>query len=78
VADAVMVSKDLMVGTRSLYVVRDGVLQLQTVTVTGHAGDQVILRGLADGTVILGEPWPEARPGVPLPQSSRTKSGEGR
>lgn len=78
VPDAVAVSKDLLVGTRSLYVVRQGVLQLQTVIVAGHVGDRVILRGLADGTVILAQPWPEARPGARVPGADGNSAGEGR
>jgi membrane fusion protein (multidrug efflux system) len=51
----------------SVYVVEDSVLTLKPITVTFDAGEQVLVRGLKDGMVVLNEVWTEARPGKRLP-----------
>lgn len=68
VSNAVAVSKDLLVGNDRLFAVEDDVLVLKSVRVVAERGDTALVRGLPDGTRILGEVWPEAREGAKLPQ----------
>lgn len=69
VPDAVAVSKDLLVDNTHLYAVENSVLVLKPVRVVVERGDKAIVRGLPDGTRILGEAWPEAREGLEIPQT---------
>lgn len=69
VSNAVAVSKDLLVGSNRLFTVENGVLVLKSVRVAAERGDTAFVRGLPDGTKILGEVWAEAREGLKLPQS---------
>ena len=68
VTNAVAVSRDLLVGSNHLFAVEDEVLVLKPVRVVAERGDTAFVRGLADGTSILGEVWPEAREGMKLQQ----------
>jgi len=67
ITDAYAVAKDLLVENNRLYVVRDSILRLRQVNIIGERGGRVIIRGLADGTRILGETWSEAKEGKQLP-----------
>lgn len=69
VTDAVTVSKDLLVEGNRLYAVENSVIVLKPVRVVVERGDTAIVRGLPDGTQILGEVWNEAREGMELPLS---------
>ena len=71
VPGAVAVAKDLLVENSRLFAVEDSVLVLKTIRVVAERGDTAIVRGLADGTKILGEVWAEAREGVEIPQSPK-------
>jgi len=68
ILNAFSLSRDLMVKENRLYAVRDSVLFLEPVMVAAEMGDQLIVQGLTDGMLILGEPWPEAREGIKLPR----------
>ena len=70
IPNAVIVSKDLLVDNNHLYTVENSVLVLKPVQVVAARGDKAIVRGLSDGTRILGEAWPEAREGASIPQAS--------
>ena len=75
VSNAVTVSKELLVGNNRLFAVEDSVLVLKPVRVVAERGDAAIVRGLADGTKILGEVWEEAREGLEIPQFSKSIQG---
>ena len=69
IADAFAVAKDLLMTGDRLYAVEDSVLVSRQVSVVAEIGDRVIVRGLADGTRILGEAWSEAREGARIPSA---------
>jgi multidrug efflux pump subunit AcrA (membrane-fusion protein) len=69
ISGAVAVAKDLLVENSRLFAVENSVLVLKPVRVVAERGDLAIVRGLADGTKILGEVWAEARDGMKIPQS---------
>ena len=64
IAMAYTLAKDLLVDNDRIYVVKDNRLVLKKVEIVGKMGDRVIVRGLSDGTRILGETWVEAREGA--------------
>ena len=68
IAMAYALPKDLLLENDRLYVVENNRLVLKKIEVVGEMGDRVIVRGLSDGTRILGETWSEAREGVPVPE----------
>jgi len=70
VSNAVAVSKELLVGNNRLFAVENAELVLKSVRVVAERGDTAFVRGLPDGTKILGEVWAEAREGLKLPQST--------
>lgn len=72
IARAFAVAKDLLVGTNRLYVVEDSRLRLQPVEIVGEKGGRIFFRGLAEGTRILGEVWPEAKEGKELPRAEKS------
>ena len=63
------VAKDLLRENSRLFAVENSVLVLKPVRVVAEKGDLAIVRGLADGTKILGEVWAEAREGMKIPQT---------
>jgi multidrug efflux pump subunit AcrA (membrane-fusion protein) len=71
---AVAVAKDLLVGKNRLFAVEKSILVLKPVRVVAERGDTAIVRGLANGTKILGEVWAEAKDGLRLPQSQQARS----
>lgn len=75
VSNAVTVSRELLVGNNRLFAVEDSVLVLKPVRVVAERGDAAIVRGLEDGTKILGEVWAEAREGLEIPQFSKSIQG---
>lgn len=70
------VAKDLMTDGEQIYTVQDSILHLTRVSVVAELGDRVIVRGLEDGTLILGEPWADAREGAKLPPATRMAQEE--
>jgi multidrug efflux pump subunit AcrA (membrane-fusion protein) len=75
---AVAVSKDLIVEQNNLFAVENSKLVLKQVRVVTERGDSAIVRGLADGTKILGEVWADAREGMELPKPSMQGNGPGK
>ena len=63
---AYALTKDLLVENDRIYVVEDNRLRLKKVEIVGEKGDLVFIRGLSNGTRILGENWSEAREGIVL------------
>ena len=76
VPGAVAVSKDLIRENNRLFAVENSVLVLKPVRVVAERGDVAIVRGLADGTKILGEVWAEAREGLELPHQQQRSNHE--
>lgn len=72
IAGAVAVTKDLLVENSHLFAVENSILVLKPIRVVAERGDTAIVRGLADGTKILGEVWAEAREGIEIPQSPKS------
>ena len=66
VQDAFTVSKDLLVDNNLLYTIENSVLVMKPVQVVAERGDTVIVRGLDNGTKILGKLWAEAREGLEI------------
>jgi hypothetical protein len=60
-----------------LYAVENSKLVLKPVRVVAERGDTAIVRGLADGTKILGDVWAEARVGMEIPESKTAGGAEG-
>ena len=54
-ADVVRLPKALLVSSNSLFVIRDSLLALQEVEVVAETGDDVLVRNIADGTLVLAE-----------------------
>ena len=69
ISNGFMVSKDLLVGSDQLFTVKDSVLVLEKIEIAAEKGGRIIVRGLEDGTQILGEVWKEARAGKKIPQT---------
>jgi membrane fusion protein, multidrug efflux system len=70
VPGAMAIPKDLLRKNHRVFALEDSVLVLKPVQVVAERGDMAIVRGLAEGTKILGEVWAEAREGMKIPQSS--------
>ncbi|MBN2226408.1 MAG: HlyD family efflux transporter periplasmic adaptor subunit [candidate division Zixibacteria bacterium] len=66
IPDAIQVSRELLVGGDRLYTIQDDRLVLQKVEVMVDDNDQVVVTGLADGTVLLTEVVEDAYDGMPL------------
>jgi multidrug efflux pump subunit AcrA (membrane-fusion protein) len=64
------VQKDLLVGDNQLFTVEDSVLVLKSIEIITEEGDQLFIRGLEEGTLILAEVWTEARDGARIPKPS--------
>lgn len=68
ISNVISLPKDLLVENRYLYVIEDSRLKLRKIDILGEKGDQIFIRGLQDGTRILGEPWTDAREGLKVPE----------
>ena len=82
VAESTRLPKTLMEKGNRFYVVKDGVLDLAQVEVAAEDGDEVIVQGLEDGQVVLGEKLAGAYVGMALPtpestQKQRQGGGQG-
>ena len=73
VPNAAEISKDLLMENNQLYTVENSKLVLKPVRVIAERGDKAIIRGLADGTKILGEVWAEAHVGLEIPDSETSQ-----
>jgi multidrug efflux pump subunit AcrA (membrane-fusion protein) len=74
IPNAFIFSMDLLVRHNQVYAVEDSVLVSKRITIVSKHDGKVIVRGLADGTKILGEVWAEAKEGVALPKISSNPS----
>ncbi|MFK7937293.1 MAG: efflux RND transporter periplasmic adaptor subunit, partial [Saprospiraceae bacterium] len=55
IGEGVRIPRELLVNQRAIYTVQDSMLSLMDVNVVKITADKAILRGLQDGTIILGE-----------------------
>jgi len=62
--DALEVSRKLLIENNQLFVVRDSILDLITVNPVYFSADNVILKGIENGTLILSKPIPGAYSGM--------------
>lgn len=67
---AFTVNKDLLVDRDQLFEVVDNRLHLRRINIIGEKGGKIIVRGLPDGTRLLGEVWAEAAEGKEIPSIS--------
>jgi len=71
IKNAFAIPRYLVFDGDKIFTIENSVLAPKEVEIVAELGDQVIIRGLADGTRILGETWAEAREGVKLPSASK-------
>ena len=64
IANATRIDRDMLVNQNSVYVVRDTTLELYPVDVIKYTDDEVIVRGLPDGTPVLDAKVPGAFEGL--------------
>jgi multidrug efflux pump subunit AcrA (membrane-fusion protein) len=81
ISGAFPLSKDLLMENDMIFTVENGKLVKRRVEIVAEKGDHIIVHGLKDGLLILGEPWPGAAEGVNFPRpesspSSREKTVE--
>jgi multidrug efflux pump subunit AcrA (membrane-fusion protein) len=74
ILNAYALKKDLLVGRDQLFEVTRGKLRLRKVNIIGEKGGNIIVRGLPDGTRLLGEVWAEAAEGKELPSNNGGQS----
>lgn len=79
IENAVRIPRDLLIGQESVYLVRDGVLELMPVQVVKITPEHAIVRGLPDGAPLLSEVFPNAFDGmkVKLDTSTSTQTSAG-
>lgn len=79
IENAVRIPRDLLIGQESVYLVRDGVLELMPVQVVKITPEHAIVRGLSDGAPLLDEVFPNAFDGMKVNlatgSSSQTSAG---
>lgn len=81
IASASRIPRSALVGNGHVWVVRDSMLTLQEIDVDALEDGQVVVRGLAEGTMLVTEPPDEAKEGMKLPApvgagSEKTPQGE--
>ncbi len=62
--EAIEIPRKLMLDNNEVFVVKDSLLAVQKVNPVYFSEKKVVLKGLADGTVLLSEPVPGAYPGM--------------
>jgi len=62
--DAIEVSRELLINNEQLFVVKDSVLDLITVKPVYYSTENVVIKGIEDGTLILSKPVPGAYSGM--------------
>jgi membrane fusion protein (multidrug efflux system) len=77
ILNAMKISKDLLVKGHHLYTIVNSRLVLKPVHVVVERGDMVVVKGLKNGTQILGEVWADAREGVEIPSYTNSQKGKG-
>lgn len=66
-ANVVRLERKLMIGPTTLYTVKsDSTLELTTVEIAGDEGDYVLVRGLENGTLLLGQQLANAQEGMKI------------
>ncbi|AWX43962.1 hypothetical protein HME9304_00961 [Flagellimonas maritima] len=63
-SEAIEIPRKLMLDNNEVFVVKDSLLAVQKVNPVYFSEKKVVLKGLADGTVLLSEPVPGAYPGM--------------
>jgi len=66
VEQAVEVDRSLLLDSNELFVIRDGILDLITVTPVHFNENTVIVQGVEEGEVLLDKPLPEAQKNMPV------------
>jgi len=66
VGDAIRLAHELLIEDGKLYIIHNDSLRLQSVDVIANDNDQIIVTGLADGTMLLAEVVEDAYDGMPL------------
>ena len=67
IADASRIPRSALVGNGHVWVVHDSMLTLQEIDVDAFEDGQIVVRGLADGAVVVTEPPEQAVEGMKLP-----------
>ena len=68
IENAIRLPRNILVGHDKVYTVNDSTLALQHIDIVENENDQVIVQGLVDGTMILGQPLTNAYDGMKLTQ----------
>lgn len=63
-SNAVEVSRKLLINNEQLFIVKDSVLSLINVEPVYFSADHAVIKGIADGTVLLAQPTPGAYDGM--------------
>lgn len=64
IGSGVRIPRELLIDQRAVYIIQDSTLQLTNVNVVKISDNQAIIRGLNDGTVLLGEDFINAYDGM--------------
>lgn len=64
IGSGIRIPRELLIDQSAIYVVKDSTLQLTDVNVVKISDNEAIIRGLADGTVLLGEDFINAYDGM--------------
>lgn len=67
IVGAARIPRSALIGNGRVWVVRDSVLVLQEIDVDAYEDGQIVVRGLANGTVVVTEPPAEAVEGMKIP-----------
>ena len=70
IAGAVRIPRSALVGNGHVWVARDSILTLREINVDAFENGYVVVRGLADGTMLVTEPPEEAMEGMKLPAAA--------
>ena len=65
-SSAIEVSRKLLVDNKQLYVVRDSVLELIDIDPVYFSAENVVIKGIANGTLLISKPIPGAYQGMPV------------
>ncbi|MBN2010891.1 HlyD family efflux transporter periplasmic adaptor subunit [candidate division KSB1 bacterium] len=66
ISNAFRIARNLRVGENHVFAVKDSALVLKPIEIVGSDDRQLIVRGLADGTHLIGEPIPGAVTGMKI------------
>ena len=74
--NAVKIPRDLLIDQKAVYVVRDSILQLESVQVIKITSDAAIVRGIPEGTRLLKELFPNAFDGMKVNPEGDQSTGQ--